>query len=93
MSDAKPKTTAHKLKVYGTQTGHITARQARQLRRTENHLLASARRQEDQKRLKRSHAAKKAAQTRALKKKLKEQGIVLDPTSASPTPSDSREQS
>lgn len=79
MSNAKPKTIEHKVSAYGRQTGgHMTTRQMRQLRRTENHLQAWARKQETLRKRKRSEAAKKAAATRALKKKLREQGVEFD---------------
>jgi hypothetical protein len=82
MSAAKPKTIEHKQLVYDKQNGFsrqsFTPAQLRQLRRTENHLLASQRKQEELKKRRRSEAAKKGAATRALKKKLRAQGVTLE---------------
>lgn len=75
MSNAKPKTVEHKAKIYGL---NPTPKQQRVLRRTENHLLASQRKQEALKKRRRSEAAKKGAATRALKKKLRNMGVTLE---------------
>lgn len=71
MSNAKPQTPDQKRAKYP----HPTLRQKRQIRRAENHLLAFERKQEQLKKRKRSEAAKRGATTRALKKRLRKQGV------------------